>query len=59
MQGFLPGNELVQVSTGQLRYIVEDLLPRIQRVKVTDIELRDERLVDEAELRLMVASGEM
>lgn len=59
MQGFLPGNELIQVSTGQLRYIVEGLLPRIQRVKVTDVELREERLIDEAELRAMVASGEI
>lgn len=59
MQGFLPGNELVQVSSGRLLYIVESLLPRIQRVKVTDMESRDEKLMDESELRLRVASGEI
>lgn len=58
-QGFLPGNELVLASTGKLLYVVESLLPRIQRVKVTDMELRDERLIDEAELRAKVASGEI
>lgn len=59
MQGFLPGNELVHVSSGRVLYIVEALLPRIQRVKVTDVLNRDERFIDEAELRLKVASGEI
>jgi putative transposase len=57
--GFFPGNELVQTSTGDVLYIVESLLPRIQRVKVIDMEHSDERLIDEAELRAKVASGEI
>ena len=57
--GFLPGDELVQSSSGQVLYVVESVLPRIQRVKVVDLEHREEKLLDESELRPRVVSGDI
>lgn len=57
--GFLPGDELVQSSSGQVLYVIESVLPRIQRVKVLDLEHREEKFFDEAELRPKVASGDI
>ncbi len=58
-QGFLPGDELVHAASGKSLYVVENVLPRIQRVKVLDLELREEKFLDESELRPKVASGEI
>lgn len=57
--GFLPGDELMQSSSGQALYIVSSVLPRIQRVKVMDLQHREEKLLDESELRTRVASGDI
>ena len=56
--GFLRGDELIQSSSGELLYVVRGVIPRIQRVKVLDMACRNEVLVDEADLRPKVASGE-
>lgn len=55
--GFLSGDELIQSSSEKVLYEVRSVVPRIQRVKVLDLENRDEKLLDEAELRMQVASG--
>lgn len=57
--GFLRGDELIQSSSGELLYVVRGVIPRIQRVKVLDMASRNEVLVDEADLRPKVASGEL
>lgn len=57
--GFLPGDELVPSSADKTLYQVKHVIPRIQRVRVLDLENRDERLLDEAELRMQVASGQL
>lgn len=57
--GFLRGDKLVQSSSGKELYVVQSLLPRIQRVKVVDVERREEALMDDADLRLQVASGDI
>jgi putative transposase len=55
--GFMPGDELLPRATAEPRYIVQSVLPRIQRIKVLDMQEREERLLDDAEMRHMVASG--
>ena len=57
--GFLRGDELIQSSSGALLYVVRGVIPRIQRVKVLDMASRNEVLVDDADLRPKVASGEL
>jgi hypothetical protein len=57
--GFLPGDELVPSSSEKALYQVRSVIPRIQRVKVLDLENRDEKLLDDAELRMQVASGQL
>lgn len=57
--GFLPGDELVHPSTKKALYQVKSVIPRIQRVKVLDLENRDEKLLDEAELRMQLVSGQL
>jgi len=57
--GFLRGDELIQSSSGELLYVVRGVIPRIQRVKVLDMASRNEVLVDDADLRPKVASGEL
>lgn len=54
--GFLPGDELVPSSADKTLYQVKHVIPRIQRVRVLDLENRDERLLDEAELRMQVSA---
>lgn len=58
-QGFLPGDELVLASTGKTLYEVEKRLPRIQSVRVLDLEKQTECVLAEAPLRLQVALGEL
>ena len=58
-QGFLPGDELVQTSTGKALYEVEKRLPRIQSIRVLDLEKQSERVLAEAPLRLQIARGEL
>jgi putative transposase len=57
--GFIAGDELMQGTTAHPRYVVQGLLPRIQRVKVLDMDAREEKLLDEADVRQMVATGEL
>lgn len=57
--GFLRGDKLVQSSSGKELYIVQGLLSRIQRVKVIDVERREEALLDDADLRYQIASGDI
>lgn len=57
--GFLPGDELVQSSTGHALYVVERVQPRIQRIEVLDVERRQKDLLDETELRSQVAAGDI
>ncbi len=57
--GFLPGDELVSPSAQKALYQVKSVIPRIQRVKVLDLESRDEKLLDDAELRMQVVSGQL
>lgn len=58
-KGFLPGDELVQSTTGRVLYVVERVQPRIQRIEVLDVERRQKDLLDETELRSQVAAGDV
>lgn len=57
--GFIPGDKLLLASTGALRYMVRRTEPEIQSVKVLDHERKDERYLDDADLRLQIATGEI
>lgn len=57
--GFMRDDELVQASSGEPLYVVQRVIPRIQRVQVLDVEKRDFVVVDDGDLRFKVASGEL
>jgi putative transposase len=57
--GFLPGDELVPASSDEPLYEVSDVVARIRRVRVLDLTSNDEKLIDEAELRMQIASGSL
>jgi putative transposase len=57
--GFLPGDELIEPSSGTVLYVVEYAVPLIQSIKVLDKPNRTEVLLDEEELRQQIVSDQI